>query len=786
MTAIPDAGCISRVSSRASTTGPETTGPASSPNTPPIATRASGVATRYPDIGEPLNVGVAFAQLAADGAVRVVDPPAQLRPPPIPFVGRDAEQRRLDGLLGNTRDPQTGTTVVHLRGERRGVGASALATHWLHHHTHTDFADGQLYADLAIPRVNPAAEILGDWLRVLGVAPQRIPRELDERTILLRQTIGNRCVALLVDNADQVDDTELLPLIPTMQRGLVLVTSSREHPHLSAHGATVVRIHPLSRHALFDLVTAIAGDGGVGAETGLFRDLDVLCAGLPGPLTVSAACLALQPQIHPAGLIGPLRQERRAARRTTAEGTATVATTARAIYDIAYRGLSSVARHAYRAVGVHPRTPIDVHAFAAATGVPRLTAHNILAELREARLISPARADAAWWIMDREIWDHAHALATGDGADTAARLAGEDVAARIAEYYLGALRQANRTIIPSRPELPTSIDQHPLLLPDLTSIHDATTWAATNWATLLQLQAQAVERQRYDLGLHYLHAMDLVRQLHGREHDLLPAIVRLLRVLSGRTTSHNLLLLSELAARNALDASHLTEALTYIAEMDTLAAQTSNAAAVARTARLRAEIYLRAGSAELAADGFRRHLRLIDEAATGLALDQFDPAPVEVWARARALDHLDLSIALTELGHPAPARAYADLAGKILRGLRQDDPLSLARAHCALVAATVAIRTTSTTACADDAATPSTSSGGGSSDRHRELVHLAGLIGHAMAVLTDLGTVGQQAHAVRLAVALARSSDVVTAARSVPADNSRTAADIAESPCRND
>jgi hypothetical protein len=44
----------------------------------------------------------------------------------------------------------------------------------------------------------------------------------------------------------------------------------------------------------------------------------------------------------------------------------------------------------------------------------------------------------------------------------------------------------------------------------------------------------------------------------------------------------------------------------------------------------------------------------------------------------------------------------------------------------------------------------------------------------------------EQAHAVRLAVAHARSSDVVTAVRSPPAHNSRTAADIAESPCRND
>lgn len=127
---------------------------------------------------------VYFQQAADIGPVI----PRQLLPPPGNFANRHHEVSTLDDLLTETGDA---LTVVVLRGPG-GVGKP----------------DGQLYADLTRSDGEPvlADDILGQFLRALGLAPQRVPgglvRKLEKRMLhggLTRDTRVRSCTKLNVN-----------------------------------------------------------------------------------------------------------------------------------------------------------------------------------------------------------------------------------------------------------------------------------------------------------------------------------------------------------------------------------------------------------------------------------------------------------------------------------------------------------------------------------------------------------------------------------------------------------
>src|SRR5205823_10475256 len=106
--------------------------------------------------------------------------PRQLLPPPRRFANRLRELSLLDELLGNSTGSSPTTLVLKGPG---GVGKTALALRWLTNLVHR-FPGGQLYADLALSTGEPVAaeDVLGQFLRALGVSPRRVPSGLAERT----------------------------------------------------------------------------------------------------------------------------------------------------------------------------------------------------------------------------------------------------------------------------------------------------------------------------------------------------------------------------------------------------------------------------------------------------------------------------------------------------------------------------------------------------------------------------------------------------------------------------
>lgn len=218
-----------------------------------------------------------------------IGPPAQL-PPDIPdFVGRVHQLRFTERLLcGDGAGTPSATPVLSVTG-MPGIGKTALAVH-LAHRARASYPDGQLFAEFGDTTRRPAepAEVLGRFLRALGLPDKRIPADLDERTTLFRTLTADRRVLVVLDNA--VSARQVLPLLPGGDRCGVLITSRRRFSGIAA--AHQLEVPPLAAEEAHDLLGKLVGQARVAAEPGAARRVVMLCGHLPLAIRGVAARLA--------------------------------------------------------------------------------------------------------------------------------------------------------------------------------------------------------------------------------------------------------------------------------------------------------------------------------------------------------------------------------------------------------------------------------------------------------------------------------------------------------------
>ncbi len=118
--------------------------------------------------------------------------PAQLPADVSGFTGRAAHLAQLDALLpGRSGQASTAVRIAVVSGTA-GVGKTALAVHWAHSAA-SQFPDGHLYVNLR--GFDPADQVIGPteavhgFLGALGVAPERIPAQLDAQAALYRSLL---------------------------------------------------------------------------------------------------------------------------------------------------------------------------------------------------------------------------------------------------------------------------------------------------------------------------------------------------------------------------------------------------------------------------------------------------------------------------------------------------------------------------------------------------------------------------------------------------------------------
>lgn len=218
--------------------------------------------------------------------------PAQLPADIADFTGRQAEVAELVGIL-DTAHRSTPVVISAIEGTG-GVGKSSLAIH-VAHRLADRFPDGQLYANLhgATSGVAPVApvEVLGRWLRALGVEPGGIPGEVEEAAARFRSQVADRRMLVVLDDA--VDVAQVLPLLPGAPGCGVMITSRRSLAGLP--GATHVPLNVLDHDEAVALLARLAGADRVSAEPQAAAELAALCGYLPLALRIVGARLAVRP-----------------------------------------------------------------------------------------------------------------------------------------------------------------------------------------------------------------------------------------------------------------------------------------------------------------------------------------------------------------------------------------------------------------------------------------------------------------------------------------------------------
>ncbi|PZO54476.1 MAG: hypothetical protein DCF15_11655, partial [Phormidesmis priestleyi] len=133
-------------------------------------------------------------------AVKRVTSPFQLPRNVADFTGRVEELALIEAAL--TATDGMGTVAISAVAGMAGVGKSALANcaaHRLVEH----FPDAQLYVNLQGVDARPRdpGDVLGEWLRALGMDGAEIPVALHERQKCYCSLLANQRALVVLDNA---------------------------------------------------------------------------------------------------------------------------------------------------------------------------------------------------------------------------------------------------------------------------------------------------------------------------------------------------------------------------------------------------------------------------------------------------------------------------------------------------------------------------------------------------------------------------------------------------------
>ncbi|GAA1138666.1 BTAD domain-containing putative transcriptional regulator [Kitasatospora gansuensis] len=314
-----------------------------------------------------------------------VDPPvpSQLPPASAVFVDRSAELAELVRALGSP----SATVPSALVTGQAGVGKTALALHAAHRLT-ARFPDGRLFADLRGAGSRPArpGEVLGGFLRALGVDGRSLPSGTAERAAAYRTLLAGRRVLVVLDNA--ADEAQLAPLLPGTPGCAVLVTSRRR---LTGHDhRLVLPLAVLDEPAALDLLARVAGSPRVTGAPQDARRLAELCGHLPLALRVTAAKLAAHPDRSLADLVARLTDERDRLEELSHGGVGV-----RAGLSLSYRALPAPARALLRGLALLDAPVSAAWTAAAVLGLPGGATDRLLDLLVADHLLEPAGRDLA-------------------------------------------------------------------------------------------------------------------------------------------------------------------------------------------------------------------------------------------------------------------------------------------------------------------------------------------------------------------------------------------------------
>ncbi|MFM9611136.1 NB-ARC domain-containing protein [Streptomyces niveiscabiei] len=359
------------------------------------------------------------------GSLTLPPGPPQVTPRQVPvgtpqFVNRTAELGRLDSVAEALRASRTPGVVV-LTG-LGGVGKTALVARWAA--GAPDYPGGHLYVNLAGRRQDGAvdvSDVLALFLRALGVHPDFVPAEVDERAALFRSLTARQDTLVVVDNVWQA--AEIRPLVPAS--GLLVATSRTRLPGLARDGAVLIDLDPLDESAGVELVHRWRDADTDGAAAELVR----FCGGLPLALGVVGDWLDEHSHLGLSDAVAELCAGE--------DGLEAVTT----VLDLMYGSLPEPARRLYRLFGLLPGTTAT-GSLATAAGVPDVgKAVARLISARSAEVVESLDRPVRFQLHDVV---RPHARKVAQGLSQAERTA---VLREVAAYYAEAAAHADAQVL---------------------------------------------------------------------------------------------------------------------------------------------------------------------------------------------------------------------------------------------------------------------------------------------------------------------------------------------------
>lgn len=363
-------------------------------------------------------------------------PPRQLPRPLSVLVGRERELAAV--ARGLTRPSATSRIVaVHGLG---GVGKSSVAIAAAHAVSRA-FPDGQLYVDLrgAAAGSTPLdpAEVLGRFMRALGVSEQQISPDVGETAATFRSRTATRRVLVVLDDARSA--AQVVPLLPAGPGCAVLVTSRNRLDALD--GVTHLRLDSIDLAAAVELLAALGARTRVEREPEAARDLARLCGRLPLALRVMGTRLARHPATRLREVADALGRTQSRLEELGFEHLSVAAT-----FEVGYAALpdgaaGARARRLFWRLGRLDFAEITAGDAAALLDVDALAAQRALDLLADHGLVEPAGPGFRVHDLLRLF---AAQLATAH--DTAAEL--DAAVVRVARRYLAIIRRSDRLYLP--------------------------------------------------------------------------------------------------------------------------------------------------------------------------------------------------------------------------------------------------------------------------------------------------------------------------------------------------
>jgi DNA-binding SARP family transcriptional activator len=331
-----------------------------------------------------------------DSPAKAWSVPSQLPPDIVDFTGREPEVESLCALLAGDSaegagDPSwparsTALVVAAIAG-MGGIGKTALALH-VAHQVAGAYPDGQLYVNLRGAEAVPldCADVLGRFLRALGVDSRAVPDELEERGELYRSRLAGRKVLVVLDNAASEEQIRLL--LPGTAGCAVLITSRLRLTGVES--ARWVDLDVFTPSHAIQLLARIADPERVAAQQADAGEIARLCGCLPLAVRIAGARLTARPNWSLANLARMLSDERQRLDGLTA-GDLEV----RASLALSFQGLDEESQRLYRLLGLFDTPDFPSWLAAAVLDSSLKDAVTQLEALVDAQLLSITGTDPA-------------------------------------------------------------------------------------------------------------------------------------------------------------------------------------------------------------------------------------------------------------------------------------------------------------------------------------------------------------------------------------------------------